>query len=116
MNKNGKKYASMRCPHRKHAGNEYLPGGDCQTCHHQQEADEKPEACSECHSIGGDAEEEKAKTRFVHTKKKGYPKGPDQEEVSCVGCHRSLNAMLEAGTREGDKAPTKCTICHERKS
>jgi hypothetical protein len=114
LNEGGVKYQSMEFPHLAHAGDDYLPGGDCQTCHHTQEGTDTPEACSECHDIGGDAEEEKAKKRFAHAKTKGFPKEPDQEEVSCVGCHKSMNAMLAAGEREGDKAPTKCTVCHEK--
>jgi len=114
LNEDGVKYQSLEFPHLEHAGDDYLPGGDCQTCHHTQEGNDAPEACSECHDIGGDAEEEKAKKRFAHAKKKGFPKGLDQEEVSCVGCHKSMNAMLAAGEREGDKAPTKCTVCHEK--
>ena len=115
MNKDGVKYDRVRFPHSKHAGNDYLPSGDCQTCHHTQEGSDSPESCNTCHDIDGDAEELKAKKRFAHSKKKTFPKDPDQEEVSCVGCHKSMNKMLASGDREGDKAPTKCTTCHERK-
>lgn len=114
MNKDGVKYLEVQFPHKKHAGNDYLPDGQCQTCHHTLEDDEQPEGCNECHDIGGDADEEKAKKRYAHAKSKGFPKGPDQEEVSCVGCHKSMNAMLKAGKREGEKAPTKCVLCHEK--
>ena len=31
--------------------------------------DEAPEACDTCHSIGGDAEEDRAKTRAVHARR-----------------------------------------------
>jgi len=114
LNTAGKKYKSLEFSHKKHAGNDYLPGGDCQTCHHTQEGNESPESCNACHEIDGDAEETKAKKRFAHTKKKSFPKAPDQEEVSCVGCHKSMNAMLKTGERQGDKAPTKCTTCHAK--
>lgn len=115
MNKDGVKYNSLKFPHAKHAGNDYMPGGNCQTCHHTQEGDESPESCNTCHNIDGDAEEEKAKKRFAHNKKKPFPMGPDQEQVSCAGCHKSMNNMLKAGEREGEKAPNKCTNCHTRK-
>ena len=68
-----------------------------------------------CHDIGGDADEDIAKKRFAHNKNKGFPRSGDQEETSCVGCHKSQNALLKAGKREGEKAPTKCTTCHKRK-
>jgi hypothetical protein len=115
LNKEGVKYNSLKFSHAKHAGNEYMPGGNCQTCHHTQESNESPESCNTCHNIGGDAEEEKAKKRYAHNKKKPFPLGPDQEQVSCAGCHKSMNDMLKAGERQGEKAPNKCTNCHTRK-
>lgn len=115
MNTNGKKYLSVEFPHLAHASKQYLPNGNCNDCHHTQEGEESPEACSSCHDIGGDADEDTAKKRFAHTKNKGFPRTGDQEETSCVGCHKSQNSLLEAGKREGEKAPTKCTTCHKRK-
>ena len=78
--------------------------------------DDAPEACSSCHDIGGDADEEKLKTRSVHSKNQGFPRTGDQEQTSCVGCHKSMNSLLKAGKREGEAAPTKCTACHKRKN
>ena len=115
MNTNGKKYQAVEFPHLAHASKKYLPNGSCNDCHHTQEGEESPEACSSCHDIGGDADEDTAKKRFAHTKNKGFPRSGDQEETSCVGCHKSQNALLKAGKREGEKAPTKCTTCHKRK-
>ncbi|HEB88655.1 MAG TPA: hypothetical protein ENI85_03710 [Deltaproteobacteria bacterium] len=63
----------------------------------------------------GDADEEKAKKRYVHTKGLSFPKEPDQEQISCVSCHKAMNARLAAGERTGNKAPVKCTQCHARK-
>lgn len=115
LNPNGKKYNKVKFAHLAHASNKYMPDGTCQTCHHTQEGDESPEACNSCHDIGGDADEEKAKKRYVHTKSDGFPRGPDQEQTSCVGCHKSQNELLEMGKRTGKEAPTKCTKCHSRK-
>jgi hypothetical protein len=115
LNTDGVKYNSVEFAHLAHASNQYMPDGECQTCHHTQEGDESPEACSECHEIGGDADEEKKKTRSVHQKNLKFPKPEDQEQVSCVGCHKSQNQLLEMGKRTGEKAPTKCTLCHTRK-
>ncbi len=115
LNTDGVKYETVKFAHLAHASNQYMPDGQCQTCHHTQEGDDSPEACSECHSIGGDADEEKKKTRAVHTKNLPFPKEKGQEQVSCVGCHRSQNELLAMGKREGEKAPTKCTLCHTRK-
>jgi hypothetical protein len=116
LNTSGKKYNSVEFPHLAHASKRYLPNGACNDCHHTHEDDdESPEACSSCHDIGGDADEDRAKTRAVHSKNKGFPRESGQEETSCVGCHKSLNAALQAGARQGDKAPTKCTSCHSRK-
>ncbi len=115
LNPNGKKYNKVKFNHLAHASKKYLPDGECQTCHHTQEGDESPEACNSCHDIGGDADEDKAKKRYVHTKDLGFPKEGDQEQVSCVGCHKSQNELLAMGKRSGKKAPTKCTHCHERK-
>ncbi|HEB88920.1 MAG TPA: hypothetical protein ENI85_05055 [Deltaproteobacteria bacterium] len=116
MNTNGKKYKKFRFPHKKHATGVFLPEMTCQTCHHTLEGDdESPVACNECHDIGGDADEEKAKKRYVHTKGLSFPKEPDQEQISCVSCHKAMNARLAAGERTGNKAPVKCTQCHARK-
>ncbi|MBW2725485.1 MAG: SH3 domain-containing protein [Deltaproteobacteria bacterium] len=114
LNTDGEKYLSVKFPHLAHASKQYLPNGSCNDCHHTQEGDEAPEACITCHEIGGDADEDKKKKRAVHTKNKGFPRQGDQEETSCVGCHKSMNSLLEASKREGDPAPTKCTVCHKR--
>ncbi len=115
MNTNGKKYKKFKFPHKKHATGVFLPEMTCQTCHHTLEGDdESPVACNECHDIGGDADEEKAKKRYVHTKGLSFPKEPDQEQISCVSCHKAMNARLAAGERTGNKAPVKCTQCHAR--
>ena len=115
LNTAGTKYLPVEFPHLAHASKQYLPNGACRDCHHTQEGDEAPEACSTCHEIDGDADEDKQKTRAVHTKNKGFPRTGDQEQTSCVGCHKSQNALLTAGQRTGEPAPTKCTACHKRK-
>ena len=115
LNTQGVKYLQVDFPHLAHASKQYLPNGQCADCHHTQEGEDAPEACSTCHEIGGDADEEKQKTRAVHTKNKGFPRTGGQEETSCVGCHKSQNALLTAGSRTGEPAPTKCTACHKRK-
>ena len=114
MNTNGKKYKKVKFPHRKHATGLFYTEMTCQTCHHTQEDDDSPVACNECHDIDGDADEEKAKKRYVHTKGLDFPKEPDQEQISCVSCHKAMNALLADGEREGEKAPVKCTKCHAR--
>ena len=116
LNTNGKKYNSVEFPHLAHSSMQYLPNGTCNDCHHTLEGDdEAPEACDSCHNIGGDADEDRAKTRATHSKKKGFPREAGQEETSCVGCHKSMNAALKAGTRQGEKAPSKCKSCHTKK-
>jgi hypothetical protein len=115
LNTDGVKYHKVTFNHLAHASNQYMPDGQCQTCHHTQEGDDSPEACSECHEIGGDADEEKKKTRSVHTKNLVFPKPKGQEQVSCIGCHKSQNELLSMGKRTGEKAPVKCTNCHKRK-
>ena len=116
LNTSGKKYNQVEFPHLAHASKQYLPNGACNDCHHTHEdANEAPESCTNCHNIDGDAGETRAKTRAVHAKNKGFPREAGQEETSCVGCHKSLNAALQAGSRTGNKAPTKCTSCHTRK-
>ncbi len=115
LNTDGEKYNEVEFAHLAHASDQYMPNGECQTCHHTQEGDESPASCSECHDIGGDADEEKKKTRAVHSKKHPFPRSGDQEQTSCVGCHKSQNELLAMGKREGEKAPTKCTLCHTRK-
>jgi len=116
LNPSGKKYNEVEFPHLAHASNRYLPNGNCNDCHHTHEDDdESPEACTDCHDVDGDAGETRAKTRAVHAKNKGFPREPSQDETSCVGCHKSMNAALQSGARDGKKAPTKCTSCHTRK-
>jgi len=116
LNEEGKKYNKVKFNHLAHASKKYVPDGECQTCHHNLEDKvEKPEPCNSCHDIGGDADEDNAKKHYVHEKDKGFPKEKGQDEVSCVGCHKSQNELLEMGKRKGKKAPIKCTQCHTRK-
>jgi hypothetical protein len=116
LNQHGKKYQPVRFSHAAHANKKYVSDIQCQTCHHLQEGDAKPEKCSKCHNVGGDAGETQQRIRAVHVSNKPFPKEPGQEEVSCIGCHKAQNALLEAGQRSGKPAPTKCTACHQKKS
>jgi hypothetical protein len=117
LNPNGEKYQTVRFTHSAHADKNYVAGIQCQTCHHTQEGDEKPEKCSTCHDIDGDAGETKLKTNATHSNAHPFPKdSADQEQVSCIGCHKAQNSLLEAGQRSGKQAPTKCTGCHKKKS
>jgi len=114
LNADGEKYNPVKFNHLAHASKKYVADGTCQTCHHTQEGDDSPEPCSQCHEVGGEADEEKKKSRAVHTKDLPYPKEDGQEHVSCVGCHKTQNEQLAMGTRKGKQAPTKCTGCHTR--
>ena len=115
LNTKGVKYRSVEFSHAAHASGRYLPDGDCVTCHHEHEGDDAPEGCRECHAIGGDADEKKLKSRASHSKHFPFPKEPDQDQVSCVGCHKSQNELRKLGQRKGEVAPFKCTACHKRK-
>ena len=114
MNTDGKKYKSFKFPHRKHATGLLYSDIACQTCHHTQEDDDSPQSCNECHDIGGDADEEKAKKFYVHAKGLEFEGARGQEQISCASCHKAMNRLLAAGEREGEKAPVKCTQCHAR--
>lgn len=115
LNTEGEKYRSVEFSHAAHASGGYLPGGDCITCHHDHEGDDAPEGCPECHLPGGDAEEKNAKSRATHSKQFPYPKEPGRPQVSCMGCHKSQNELLELGKRQGETAPIKCAACHKKK-
>ncbi len=115
LNQNGDEYQTVKFNHAAHASEKYVPGVTCQTCHHTQKGDEKPEKCSKCHAPGGEAKETKKKSKAAHNKDDVYPKKPEQKGVSCVGCHTAENDVLAAGKRSGKEAPTKCTPCHEEK-
>ncbi|MFP6656347.1 MAG: cytochrome c3 family protein [Myxococcota bacterium] len=112
LNPDGKKFKIVEFSHRKHAVGEFSSGVTCQTCHHTQEDDSPPVGCNECHELDGDADEKKTKKRSTHKKGLSFPMDSDQEEISCVSCHKALNKLLAAGEREGEKAPSKCTQCH----
>lgn len=116
LNQNGEEYQTVKFNHAAHASEKYVPGVTCQTCHHTQKGDEKPEKCSKCHALGGEAKETKKKSKGAHNKDDVYPKQGEQKGVSCIGCHTAENALLEAGKRSGKEAPTKCTPCHEEKA
>ena len=112
LNEHGEKYERVKFNHLAHASKKYVANGTCETCHHNLEGKvEKPKPCNDCHDIGGD----RPKKRYVHTKEDGFPKEKGQDYVSCVGCHRTQNELLEMGKRQGKEAPTKCTKCHARK-
>ena len=115
LNPNGEKYEPVHFAHAAHASKKYGADVQCQTCHHTQIGDEKPEKCETCHNVGGKAGEQKPQTQAVHAKDKPFPKQADQKEVSCIGCHQAQNTLLAEGKRSGKEAPTKCLGCHERK-
>jgi hypothetical protein len=112
LNTDGKKFKTVEFSHLKHATGEFSSGVTCQSCHHTQEDDSSPDGCNECHDLGGDADEKKTKKRYAHKKGLAFPMDSNQEEISCVSCHKALNKLLAAGEREGEKAPSKCTQCH----
>jgi hypothetical protein len=115
LNANGEKYAPFSFAHAQHANAKYGAGVQCQTCHHTQKGDEKPQKCETCHNVGGEAGEKKLQSQSVHAKDKPFPMQPGQEQVSCIGCHTAQNALLTEGKRTGKEAPTKCLGCHEKK-
>lgn len=115
LNPNGEKYGPVRFTHAAHAGQKYGAGVQCQTCHHTQTKEEKPEKCETCHSVGGKAGEKKPQAQATHAKDKPFPTKAGQKEVSCIGCHQAQSTLLAEGKRSGQEAPTKCVTCHERK-
>ena len=115
LNKDGTEYQTVRFTHAAHSAEGYGKGIACEICHHTQKGDEKPEKCGKCHGIGGDAKETEAETRAAHSKKHPFPKETGQKAVSCIGCHKAQNVLLEEGKRSGKEAPTKCKLCHEEK-
>ncbi len=115
LNANGEKYEPVHFVHAAHASQKYGAGVQCQTCHHTQTGDEKPEKCETCHNVGGKAGEKKLQAQATHAKDKPFPMEADQKSVSCIGCHQAQNALLTEGKRSGQEAPTKCLGCHERK-
>jgi len=116
LNTAGEKYEPVEFSHAAHANARYTKGIECVTCHHTHEGDGPPDPCSDCHDVGGEADEDRKKTRSAHEKAKPFPFEPGQEEVSCLGCHKAQNAVLSSGGRSGKKAPTKCTGCHSKKA
>jgi hypothetical protein len=116
LNEGGDDYLTVKFNHAAHSSEKYGAGITCQTCHHTQKADEKPEKCSKCHAPGGEAKETKKKWKAAHNKDDVFPKATGQKAVSCLGCHTAENALLAAGKRTGKEAPTKCTLCHEEKA
>ena len=115
MNKDGEKYQTVRFTHAAHSSEGFVPGVTCQTCHHTLKGDKKPEKCFSCHQVGGEADETEKKSQAVHSREHPFPKEPGQEAVSCHGCHRAENVLLESGGRSGKEAPVKCTGCHQKK-
>jgi hypothetical protein len=64
-------------------------GFDCTDCHHmwEEDSEERPVSCSECHMI--ESEEE------------GFPKRSDALHRQCIGCHE-----------DGGSGPVECSSCH----
>lgn len=120
----GEQYYPVKFSHAAHASGERIPGITCQTCHHTQEGDERPQKCSACHVYTGppsDEDEEpledRAKVKSAHSKQFPFPLEPGQTKVSCMGCHLAQNALLADGKRSGAVAPTHCAqACHNIKS
>jgi len=115
LNANGEKYEPVSFAHAAHASAKYGSGVQCQTCHHTQTGEEKPEKCETCHNVGGKAGEKKPQAQASHAKDKPFPMQAGQKEVSCIGCHQAQNTLLTEGKRSGKEAPTKCLGCHEKK-
>lgn len=109
LNPDGEKYETVKFTHKVHGT---MAGVTCQTCHHTQKGDAKPEKCQKCHNVGGEAKEEGKKTASAHNSKLTFPMAAGQKGVSCLGCHKAHNSSLQAGAKE---APTKCVDCHKEK-
>lgn len=116
LNEDGKKFAPFEFDHAAHVTDGYLRGGNCSSCHHTQQDDSAaPKPCENCHDVGGDAGEKKAKAKAYHSKKSEWGGPSDEGGVSCVGCHKAHNKDVKAGKVDGGKAPAKCSGCHAKK-
>ena len=116
MNEGGKKYQSFIFDHDAHLTESYLLEGTCSSCHHtQKDGSAAPKPCGTCHDVGGEADETKLKAKGYHSKKSTWEGAADKGGISCVGCHKSHNKAVKAGTKTGNKSPSKCVGCHPKK-
>lgn len=115
LNPDGRTRETTRFDHAKHARGDYFDDASCATCHHDTAAGEKPEPCSACHAPDGEAGETRAKTKASHSSRHPFPMRSGQDAVSCIGCHKAMNRLRDAGRRLGERAPVKCADCHARK-
>ena len=115
MNEDGKKFQPFSFDHAAHVTKPFLSDGTCSSCHHtQKDASAAPKPCGACHDVGGEAGEKKLKAKAFHSKK-STPEGASEDGgVSCIGCHKTHNKAIKAGTRKGAKAPSKCVGCHSK--
>ena len=115
LNPDGDRYQPFSFSHAAHSAPDFLPRMTCTTCHHTHEDTSRPLGCTECHDIDGDAGEAKKKTNGTH-KKHPFPlESPDQEYVSCLGCHKTQNALIKAGLAQGELSPASCSSCHKKR-
>jgi len=77
-----------RFDHDEHADD--YANGDCGSCHHSEDIEPEPQACSDCHSNGDGS----------------LPSLRDAAHARCADCH---DDMFKEGT-------PGCTRCHERKT
>jgi hypothetical protein len=77
-----------RFNHDEHADD--YASGDCRTCHHGEDIEPEPQACSNCHTDGTGSR----------------PSLRDAAHARCADCHDDLFKEGAAG----------CTRCHERKT
>ena len=61
---------------------------DCASCHHNLEDGDEIYSCSECHEVGGTADDDPV----------GYT---DAMHAQCIGCHDEMGA-----------GPVECATCH----
>lgn len=116
LNEDGKKFKPFTFDHAAHTTPPYLFDGTCSSCHHTQKDDSAaPKPCGDCHDVGGEAEEKKLKAKAYHSKKSSWEGAGDTGGISCLGCHKSYNSALKDGSKEGNKAPSKCSGCHAKK-
>jgi hypothetical protein len=88
-NKSGKNVPAF--PHARHTEMQAMKG-NCAACHHTQKKDEKPTACSTCHT---QPEAKDAKTGAIGFK--------DAFHKKCLGCHQQQKEMPDL---------KKCKTCH----
>ena len=97
-----------------HSAHMDYAGGDCQACHHTEEIEPEPQACSNCHDATGSTTADVSLKTAAHSKCLPCHEDIFEEKLSgCASCHQLTPPAMEEGKAMDTAQFAACASCHE---